>query len=154
MVTEFQIFEAKQVGILYHWARFKSFKEILETDQMISRTLISLRNGVDPTDIPSWGNYISFSRNKKLNFGKRPVLIIFDGNKLSNKYKFESHLFTKDFEYKDEAEERIKVNIIPNIKKYIIGIKINKNELSNPTVIEYVEYLQSLIPNVKIEVVK
>ena len=87
MLTKFQLFEAKQVGILYHWTTLRSLTNILENDEMISRELKCLRNHTE--DTTEWGNYISFSRNKTLNYHKKSVLIIFDGNKLSNKYKLD-----------------------------------------------------------------
>jgi len=149
MLTKFKLFEAKQVGLLYHWTSLRSLINILENDEMISRQLKCLRNHTE--DTTAWGDYISFSRNKKLNYHKKSVLIIFDGNKLSNKYKFEHHLFMEDPQFKEEAEERIKISKITNIKKYILGIQIKKWELDlNPEI----DYFQSLIPNVKIEIIE
>lgn len=37
MITSFKIFEAKQVGILYHWTdTLSKLRKILEQDRMIS----------------------------------------------------------------------------------------------------------------------
>ena len=128
MITDYKIFESKQVGILYHWTDMESFKNILMDDKMCS-----------------WRGYISFSRNKNLNFGNLGCKIIFDGNKMSNHFKFEPHLYDKSNHFKLEAEERIKCNqkeenvksnpyqppdarpkfnCIKGIKKYIIGLEV------------------------------
>ena len=75
-----------------------------------------------------------------------PVKIIFDGDKMSNKFKFKSFLYMKDFNFKNEAEERVECtdfdeqiskrqwnkyiplnNCIVGVKKSIIGIEINCN---------------------------
>ena len=147
MITRYKIFEAKQVGILYHWSDdLDTLESILLEDKMWS----------------SYG-YISFSRNKNLNYLHRGVKIIFDGNKMSNKWKFESHLYAKDNRFKKEAEERIECNdttwgtnydnCIVGIKKYIIGIEVSYD--LSPNDIKQLEKIQEeLIPNVKIEVKK
>jgi len=159
MITRYKIFEAKQVGILYHWTHFSSLEDILKEDTMWSGT-----------------GYISFSRNKRLNYADRPILIIFDGDKMSNKFKFESYLYSGNLFYKREAEERIltirKDDKISGIKKYIIDIKVANydklkwemggfrvGEYTPQEIIELNEYifkkfekLNKLIPNIKIEI--
>ena len=119
MITSYKIFESKQLGLLYHWTEIDSLEKILKDDKMWSGM-----------------NYISFSRNKKLNYKKRPVKITFDGKKMSDEFKFESHLYQNNIRYKDEAEERIECNeysepnasgmedMISGVKKYIINIEI------------------------------
>jgi hypothetical protein len=128
MITNFKLFEGKQVGILYHWTDLQSLINILRDDKMLS-----------------WRGYISFSRNKNLEFENKPCKIIFDGDKMSNHFKFKPHLYRKSRYYKDEAEERVKCNdyysghkypkdlkfkndCIKNIKKYIIGIELDSNK--------------------------
>jgi len=152
MITEYKIFEAKQVGILYHWTNFYSLGKILEQDRMWSAM-----------------GYISFSRNKRLNYANRTILIIFDGNKMSDKFKFEPFLYSQY--YKKEAEERIECNFksekdslddcIFGIKKYIIGIQIvNYDRLvqeeheGRKYIFDKIKKLNKLIPNIKIEIIK
>ena len=125
MIIEFKLFERKQIGLLYHWTYIDALEKILRTDKMWSAM-----------------NYISFSRNKKLNFNGRPVKITFDGDRMSDKFKFKPHLYMKDVNYKEESEERIECDeysesedeynkhsrgwedMISGVKKYIIDIEI------------------------------
>ena len=159
MITEFQIFESKQVGILYHLTdNLYNLKRMLEDDQMISKSY----------------NYISFSRNKNFTFRSRPIKIIFDGNQMSNRFKFEPYSYGNgNTLYQDESEEKIPCNVksdnqkeekragrdkhfdcIKGIKKYIIGIEIKKDfyyddKYNNKMIKE----IQELIPNIKIKLV-
>jgi len=146
MLTKFKIFEAKQVGILYHWTYLEPLEKILEDDKMWSGL-----------------GYISFSRNKNLKYNNRPVKITFDGDRMSDKFKFESHLYHKDVYFKDEAEERIECNgrsedkslkdMISGVKKYIIGIDINYEEFIFEDTEKYEKELRKLqrLSPVKIE---
>ena len=123
MLTKFKLFERKQVGLLYHWTYLDALEKILKTDKMWSAM-----------------NYISFSRNKNLNFHDRPVKITFDGDKMSDEFKFEPHLYMKDVNYKEESEERIECDeysetketgwedMISGVKKYIIDIEVSFGE--------------------------
>ena len=113
MITEYKIFESKQVGILYHWTKLSALENILKDDRMWS----------------SMG-YISFSRNKNLNFENKPVLIIFDGNSMSNKFKFEPHIYMSDLRYKHEAEEKIECDHKTEVDSFddcILGVKKSNN---------------------------
>lgn len=151
MLTKFKIFEGKQIGLIYHWTDVDSLEKILEEDRMVGNL-----------------NYISFSRNKHLNFNNRPVKITFDGDKMSNKYHFEPYLFRKDLRYKHESEERIPCthfsepeteytkhikgweNLIYGVKKYIKSIEINYDNYISDTSSEVLEkqlkILQMLSP--------
>lgn len=129
MLTNFEIFESKQVGLLYHWTYMEALLKILKTDTMWSGM-----------------NFISFSRNKNLNFNNRPVRITFDGTQMSNKFRFQPHLYMRDLNFKEEAEERIECtdfsepkseynkqsrgweDIIKGVKKYIVDIYIDCEE--------------------------
>ena len=151
MITSYKIFESKQVGVLYHWTYLNRLKWILEQDTMKS---------------PRY-DYISFSRNKNLSkmddwYGT--VMIKFDGDKMSNKWKFEPHLYKGDMgelKFKKEAEERIKCNSnnsIKGIKKYILEIIINKTFILTKEdyvreTDELIEKIRVLAPNIKINII-
>jgi hypothetical protein len=144
MITKFELFEGKQVGILYHWTDdLDTLEKILSEDKMWS----------------SYG-YISFSRNKNLNYLHRAVKITFDGDNMSNHFKLEPHLFNKQTKYKKEAEERIMCThkysdgrFITGIKKYITDITVIFNPYNTyDEMVSKVNELQPLIPNVKINI--
>ena len=114
--------ESKQLGLLYHWTDdLYTLEKILKTDSMWS----------------SYG-YISFSRNKLLDYQGRTIKIIFDGTAMSNKFKFKSYLYNRSKHYTNEAEERVEcsksseqitpgvIDCIRGIIKYIIGVDIEE----------------------------
>jgi len=72
--------EAKQVGILYHFTEPRKLRSIFQ------------RNGL----VSNLNDYISFTRNFNLqkisDFHDNTVRLVFDGDKLSNKYKIEPFL--------------------------------------------------------------
>lgn len=118
--------ESKQVGTLYHFTDSENFLRILKSDKMIGFQRRSEKE-------PNKAYYVSFTRNKNLFLNPSrigssfQVGIVFDGDKLSNKYKFEPHSSIES--KKNEYEERIKIpstsdRNIPNIKEYIIGVII------------------------------
>jgi hypothetical protein len=158
MITNYKIFEAKQIGLLYHWTDFVSLINIIKNNSM-----------------GSWRGYVSFSRNTNLNYNNLPIKIIFDGDKMSNHFRFEPHLYLGDRNFKRECEERIKCtsfddsivdnpiknkfiytnkfNSIKNIKKYIIGIEIDcyKTRLTNAEIKKYIDEIKKYInitPNI------
>jgi hypothetical protein len=160
MITTYKLFEAKQVGILYHWTEgLNSLRNILMNDEMESQYVTIYKN-----------TYISFSRNKNLNFEGRPIKIIFDGNNMSNKFKFEPYLYGIGTNkhgiplLKKEAEERIECDSnrrIKGIKKYIIGIEISlKGDLyyyftkHNFEFMNTIKEINNMIPDIKIKVVE
>jgi hypothetical protein len=130
----YQLFEKKQVGVVYHFTDPESLLGILKDDRMSSRH-----------------GHISFTRNPNLtswyeDYGAM-CRISFNGSDLSNKYKIQPYLFDpkpfkpvqdadlfdkqKKISYKerkewygDEREETIKQNEINNIMKYVIQIDI------------------------------
>jgi hypothetical protein len=148
MITTYKLFEAKQVGILYHWTEgLNSLRNILMDDEMKSQ----------------YATYISFSRNKNLNFEGRYIKIIFDGNNMSNKFKFEPYLYGISTNkhgiplLKKEAEERIECDSngrIKGIKKYIIGIEISLNNyyFKNFEFMNTIKEINNMIPDIKIKV--
>jgi hypothetical protein len=120
--------ESKQVGPLYHFTDFFSLKKILTSNTMIG----SYGN----QDIK--GRYISTTRDKNFyksdpNLGVENLqaALIFDGNKLSNKYKIKPYAYEP---YRDldrsgaEAEELIILpgRDLPNIKSYLSGVILLK----------------------------
>ena len=123
--------ERKQLGIIYHFTTFDNLIGILKSNSLISGY-----------------HYISFTRNRLFDDGKFDlnVRIVFDGDRLSDKYKIEPFLYDDKFKdehgiprFKKEAEERIISGIeksydggiypyeLKNIKKYIIRIDIIEN---------------------------
>ncbi len=149
IIKEIKIKESKQVGLLYHFTSLGSLASILSSDFMV-------RDGEYGHDD---GDFISFTRDK--NFLKlkrhitanRPyVRITFDGNKLSDKYKFTPHqydsIYGRDNEdIGDEQEERLhlpnslKLN---NIHKYINNIVIYDDAfIKKYDVRDFINYLKT-----------
>ena len=129
-----EITEGKQVGDLYHYTDEKSLLNILKTNKMIGFK----RRYVGSND----AYYISFTRNKNLFLNPSKigssfrVGIIFDGDKLSTKYKFEPYSSPETI--KNEYEERIKLPLtsdgnIHDIKNYIKGIIILGDKFPSET---------------------
>lgn len=147
--------ESKQVGTLYHFTDEESLLGILKDNKMIGYKR-STEKSLDKA------YYISFTRNKNLFLNPSRIRssfqvgIVFDGDKLSNKYKFEPHNSTES--KKNEYEERIKIpptldRNIPNIKEYITKIIILGDKFFYK---EHVSNLQDEIKkyiNVPIEVI-
>lgn len=112
--NEKQLTESKQVGTLYHLTNLDGIEFIMKNNKLIRK----LYDG------------ISFTRNKMLNFyvGHPSGLyfkLIIDGDKLSDNYKiepFKYHSIKDDVDFRNEAEEIIKVKEIRNIDKYIKGV--------------------------------
>ena len=100
MITNFQIFEGKQVGVLYHFTSIYYLLKILD-----------VRN---PYLKRGWGRiYLSCTRNydmksRELKLEKQCCRITLDGNKLSQKYKIEPALDPL-YPDREEREERIKM---------------------------------------------
>lgn len=113
------LFEAKQVGILYHFTSFGRLLSILDNNVL------------------KCGNYgfISFTRDK--HFYKKQVgvnnecCLVINGNKLSNNYKILPYNNSVDVTRDEdtESEERIKIKEIKNINEYILGIFIDDQEI-------------------------
>ena len=129
------LFEAKQVGIIYHYTTFESGLKVLKSNQLKSDHTAESTNAK-----PVFG--ISFTRDKRFNiasravdftnssFGKTPQLrFTIDGNKLSNKFKVQPYSQGGRFDKgkKDfEAEERVtsdKLFTLP-LSNYLISIDL------------------------------
>jgi hypothetical protein len=117
--------ESKQIGDLYHFTDKENLLNILKTNKMMGFK----RRYVGSDE----AYYVSFTRNKNLFLNPSKigssfqVGIIFDGDKLSTKYKFEPYSSPESI--KNEYEERIKLPLtsdgdVSNIKEYIKGIII------------------------------
>ena len=126
------LFEAKQVGVLYHFTRLGSLEKILQENILyMSR---------------QWKN-ISFTRNKNLisnsNYlkeNKAFARIVVDGDKLSNDYKIRPFVFPQRSKWEtasynlerpgSEAEEMVEADI-KDIKKYIIRVDLPHKYLTD-----------------------
>lgn len=120
MITEFQIFESKQVGIIYHFTSIYTLYNILSEREPSLRPM---------------GVTICCTRNfdmksKELKLEKQCCRITLDGNKISEKYKTKPH-FDRNHPEPEEREERITINGKLNLKKYALRIDI----LNNPPII-------------------
>ena len=116
--------EAKQVGVLYHFTDFNSLKNILTQNTMIGSS--------GSQDVR--GRYISTTRDKDFyksepNLGAEELqaALVFDGDKISNKYKIRPYAYEP---YRDldrsgaEVEELI---LLPgrdfkDVKSYLLGV--------------------------------
>ena len=137
MITKYKLFEAKQVGTLYHFTNLISLYSILTTNSLETyRTVDDNDNLKNSYNLKGYLYYVSFTRNK--NFYKIPQLNIdhpvscrmtIDGDKLSHKYKIYPIDFFNDYddEYNTEDEECIvtpSTEGLDNIKNYILKIEI------------------------------
>lgn len=127
MITDFQIFESKNIQNLYH---------ILDTEK--------LHFVLTNNEIKSYKfHYISTTRNKMMNgyLGDNSTSIFkleLDGPKLSDHYKMKPYQDSgwelgSDNErthfYHQEWEEQIQTRVIKNARKYIIKIILLKNRI-------------------------
>ena len=134
------IFEAKQVGIIYHFTSIEALYRILETNKMKSNL-----------------GHISFSRNARLGYMNADVRIVFDGNKMSNKFKFQPYMHGNPFYdddpvqlrkmYGDEREETIKKSSISGILKYVKQVDIRDYIKDYKRDMERLEYWKQKAPN-------
>ena len=122
-------FEAKQVGIIYHFTPYENLISIIKDDALMIKN----------------HNYLSFTRDKNANKSrlKLQCKIVLDGDKLSNKYKIEPFdYFNSEYNKQhpigysgqDEQEERIKIRILKDLHKYVKEIIISYN----PDVFNYI----------------
>jgi hypothetical protein len=119
-----EITEGKQVGTLYHYTTLKNAIQILK-DNALKRSTESQED--------EYGNErdgISFTRFSHTNVlgssdDHLSVRLKLDGDKLSNKYKTSPYHWSFDSGAEgDEAEEIIRVDIIPNLNQYLLGVDI------------------------------
>lgn len=134
------LLEAKQVGIIYHFTSMNSLFRIISTNKMKSNL-----------------GHISFTRNSRLGYRDSDARIAFDGNKMSNKFKFQPYMHGNPFYdddpvqlrkmYGDEWEESIKKSSISGVLKYIIKIDILDEIQDYKSDIEKLDYFKKKAPN-------
>lgn len=123
------LYEAKQVGTVYHYTTILALLKILDDDVLGDKSL---------------GKYARVSLTRDKNFQKRTRIIpaecriTIDGNKLSNRYKvqpyqwnashFSGKAATKGGEIEDQMEEEVQ-GYITGITNYIQKIDLFELEL-------------------------
>ena len=124
MITDFQLFEGKQVGIIYHFTTIYNLYKILSEKEPSLRPIRT---------------YISCTRNfnmksEELKLEKQCCRIALDGNKISQKYKITPYLDNgwknesrNQGTYFEEREERIIIMDRLDLMKYCIRIDILNN---------------------------
>jgi len=124
MITNFQLFEGKQVGIIYHFTSIYNLYKILSEREPSIRPIRT---------------YISCTRNfnmksEELKLEKQCCRIALDGNKISQKYKITPYLDNgwenesrNQGTYFEEREERIMTIDRLDLKKYCVRIDILNN---------------------------
>lgn len=115
---------AKQVGALYHHTSFSKAMNIINTDTLMASF----------GEAGSKGGFISTTRNKRMlsngafGLGGVGVVLVLDGDKLSNNYEIVPWKYSSGFDVSDvsdEDEERIiGISKIPNIKSFITEVKL------------------------------
>lgn len=117
-----ELFEAKNIGDLYHLVTLNSMKFIIENNKL------KFHMHYEPDEKYE---YISLTRNKymnNINFvkGFKLFRLIIDGNKLSERYKIKP--FSYSTEEEPEYEERVITSEIKDIFKYVKGVVIIINK--------------------------
>ena len=151
--------EAKQVGVLYHFTNYPSLVGMIKSD-------FKLNSNIQP--------YVSFTRNKRMQSDtvSQSVRITIDGDKLSNRYKFEPYADAKagyGRSSTDESEERVSLERYPegvDISKAIKNIEVKKPSATYssgfddeegfepPSLLAYEQAIRSLnAKNIKFELV-
>lgn len=117
--------EAKQVGTLYHYTTLLGLLGILKDDKIRKQVY---------EDKGKSKQGVSLTRNKNLNFtkGYNSVMIILDGDKISNNYKVEPiNAWSKHEERgatnptNREQEERV-LGDLNHVSKYIVSVVFNE----------------------------
>jgi len=122
--------EAKQVGILYHYTTFTAAVNILKSGRLKSN-LEGANRGTLTNPIYS----ISFTRDKVFHKSDRYLQkplhcrFVFDGDKMSDKFKIQPYAQSNDFKKGTadfEAEETIQSNnpIVVPIQNYLIRVDV------------------------------
>jgi hypothetical protein len=141
---------------LYHYTIIKKMYRMLKIDKMLSKTYYE--------KLKSYA--FSFSRSKIWFYDnavydktgiKTECAIVFSADKLSSKYKMKPYNFFNEFGNIDhwndimqkkyhEYEERIlsSTNIIPNVKRYIIGIYVSKRFIISLSEYDFSEFIYEL----------
>jgi hypothetical protein len=100
------IAEAKNMGAIYHFTSIEGLMGILESDKLKAGEF----------------DYLSFTRNSRLNFQDFGVRLTFDGDRMSDKFHFEPYMY--DGRVKLDADKRRMMFGEERIlKKEITGVK-------------------------------
>lgn len=149
LITKFDEFlnERKNMGTIYHFTKsIEKLSTILNEDKLKA----------------IWHSYISFTRNKNMwnfkffgdNTNKYKIRIMLDGDRMSDKWKFEPFLYDQDRDFRNEAEERVNkwemVGIIKYIKKISIRYPAIK-PLGDGDLIR-IDMLKHDFPNIEFEI--
>ena len=141
------ITERKQLGEIYHFTHsLWGLSCILEEDE--------LRFG---------GEFdgISFSRNRNMwdikymtrdDNDRYKIRISFDGDGMSDRWKFEPFLYDSDFDFKDEAEERVLLDKMIGIRKYIKKVTFRRQTLERGDITK-IRNLKKQYPKIKFEII-
>lgn len=119
-----EITEGKQVGDIYHYTTLKNAISILKDNALKKSTEPQEDEYGDKRDGIS---FTRFSHTNVLGSSDDHLSVRFklDGDKLSNKYKTSPYHWDFDSAGEgDEAEEIIRVDIIPNLNQYLLGVDI------------------------------
>lgn len=122
--------EAKQVGVLYHYTTYTAAVTILKEGKLKSNLEGPNRGTLDA---PTYS--ISFTRDKTFHESDRHLQkplhcrFVFDGDKMSDRFKIQPYAQTNDFKKGTasfEAEETIQSNkpIVIPIQNYLIRIDV------------------------------
>lgn len=146
LISEKFILERKQLGTIYHFTHsLWGLSCILEEDE--------LRSGEF--------DGISFTRNKNMwniqyltrdDNDRYKIRISFDGDRMSDRWKFEPFLYDSDFDFKDEAEERVLWDSMYGIRKYITKITFRRKSLERGDVTK-IRNLKKEYPEIKFEII-
>jgi hypothetical protein len=120
-----KIEEGKQVGILYHYTSVDLLLHILDEDTLLSRL-----NGDDSRTI-SFTRDKNFEKVKGRSIHSTEARMVFDGNKISDRYKLEPYNF---FKYSQtgknyEAEEQLVIDKLKGIRNYLIRVELLESAL-------------------------
>lgn len=149
MITLFDEFllERKQLGTIYHFTQsLWMLSCILEED------VLKIGGGFEG---------ISFTRNKNMwdikymsidDSIRYKIRISFDGDRMSDKWKFEPFLYDGDFDFKGEAEERVLMDKMVGIRKYITKITFRRQSLVKGDLIK-IRNLKKEYPEIKFEII-
>jgi hypothetical protein len=135
--------EAKQIGKIYHYTSIESLEDILKTNRLgltieeqkdLEKKYLNYIYSL-PGDFNSRASLLPLPQANKVYFSRTPnnkvfknqgVLLVLDGDKLSNNYK----IVDIGGIYYGKIENELHIpRIINNIKKYIIQIIIKKEAL-------------------------
>jgi len=120
-----RIFEAKQVGVLYHFTSSGNLERILKDDILRKSHKFM---GVSFTRDKNLYETGSYFKAKERNIDTR---IAIDGDRLSQKYKIRPFNFPGGSRFSDPESEEMVNTDIPNIRDYILSVDFIKSKLDD-----------------------